>query len=228
MHVSLTNDALLDLSKQPAFLRLTKYDPAWAVIAELPKLCAAILPAMEGSTIGSPYIGPHVHVGRGTVIEHGAVIKGPAWIGEQCVIRTGCYIRENVVVGNGATLGNSCEFKQCVIFDGAEVPHFNYVGDSVVGHKGHLGAGVILSNVRLDRQPVKITLEDGAQVETGFRKFGAIIGDHAEIGCNAVLSPGSVIGRRAVVYPCTPWRGVLAEDHVAQYQPTLRIRPRMR
>jgi len=181
---------------------------------------------MQGRTIGASFIGEQVFVGRGTVIEPGAVIKGPAWIGNDCVIRPGCFIRENTVVGNGAVLGNSCEFKNCVVFDEAEIPHFNYVGDSIVGYKGHLGAGVILSNVRLDRREVKVAFDDGSRVDTGLKKFGAIIGDQAEIGCNAVISPGSVIGRRSIIYPCAPWRGVLAQDSVVQYQPSLRIRPR--
>lgn len=172
------------------------------------------------------WVGEHVRLGRGSVVEPGAVVKGPAWIGEDCQIRAGAYLRENVVVGNGVVLGNSCEFKNCVLFDEAEIPHFNYVGDSIVGHRGHLGAGVILSNVRLDRQPVKVAFDDGERVDTGLRKFGAIVGDHAEIGCNAVISPGSILGRGSVIYPCTPWRGVLEANCVVQYQPSLRIRPR--
>jgi len=200
--------------------------PAWAVLSNLKNLCTEIEPAMHGSTFGTPWIGEQVFIGQNTVVEHGAVIKGPAWIGKNCQIRAGAYIRENVVVGDGAVLGNSCEFKNCVVFDEAEIPHFNYVGDSVVGYKGHLGAGVILSNVRLDRMPVKIAFDDGERVDTGLRKFGAIVGDRAEIGCNAVISPGSIIGRSSVIYPCTPWRGVLNESSVVQYQPALRVRPR--
>jgi UDP-N-acetylglucosamine diphosphorylase / glucose-1-phosphate thymidylyltransferase / UDP-N-acetylgalactosamine diphosphorylase / glucosamine-1-phosphate N-acetyltransferase / galactosamine-1-phosphate N-acetyltransferase len=104
-------------------------------------------PAVLGDLIGRPFISANVFVGRGTVVEQGAVLKGPAWIGENCQIRSGCYVRENVVVGNGVVMGNSCEFKNSIIFDEAQVPHFNYVGDSILGFKAHLGAGVILSNV---------------------------------------------------------------------------------
>src|SRR5579885_1181837 len=106
-------------------------------------------PAMNGKLIGRPFVSNAVFVGRGTVIEQGAMLKGPAWIGEGCEIRNGCYIRENVVVGNGCVLGNSCELKNAIVFDDAQIPHFNYVGDSIIGWKGHLGAGVILSNVKL-------------------------------------------------------------------------------
>ena len=129
------------------------------------------------------------------------MIKGPAWIGEDCQIRNGCYIRENVIIGNGVVAGNSCEFKNCLVFDKANVPHFNYVGDSILGYQAHLGAGAILSNVKLDHTPISVVEPDGNVVTTGLRKFGAIVGDHAELGCNSVLSPGSIIGRRSIVYP---------------------------
>jgi len=172
-------------------------------------------PAILGKTIGKPFISNAVYVGKGTVIEQGAMIKGPAWIGENCEVRNGCYIRENVIVGNNVVLGNSCEFKNCLIFDNAQVPHFNYVGDSLLGYKAHLGAGVILSNVKLDKSEVTVATAEGP-VRTGLRKFGAVVGDHAEIGCNSVLSPGSLIGRGAVVYPGSQWRGFLPAGHIAK------------
>ncbi len=152
------------------------------------------------------------------------MIKGPAWIGEDCHIRNGCYMRENVIIGNGVVAGNSCEFKNCLIFDEAHVPHFNYVGDSILGHKAHLGAGVILSNVKLDHTPISVVESDGKPiVATGLRKFGAIIGDHAELGCNTVLSPGSIIGRRSIVYPGMQWRGVLGENQIAKVRQQIEI-----
>jgi NDP-sugar pyrophosphorylase family protein len=174
-------------------------------------------PAIHGKLIGKPFISGAVFIGRGTVIEQGAMVKGPAWIGENCEIRNGCYIRENVIVGNGVVLGNSCEFKNSIIFDDAEVPHFNYVGDSIIGHKGHLGAGVILSNVKLNRG--EVTVAAGGQIlPTGLRKFGAVIGDRAEVGCNSVLSPGSVIGRDTILYPGTLWRGVAPAGMVVKHK----------
>jgi len=165
-------------------------------------------PGIRGRTIGKPFISNMVFVGRGTVIEQGAMIKGPAWIGEGCEIRNGCYIRENVIIGNGVVLGNSCEFKNCLVFDEAQIPHFNYVGDSILGFRSHLGAGVVLSNTKLDHAPVSV-ISGGSPVATGLRKFGAIIGDFAEVGCNAVLSPGSLIGKGSILYPGTQWRGAL-------------------
>jgi NDP-sugar pyrophosphorylase family protein len=158
-------------------------------------------------------------------VEHGAMIKGPAWIGEGCEIRNGAYIRENVILGDGVVAGNSSEFKNCLVFNDAEVPHFNYVGDSILGHKAHLGAGVILSNVRLDRAQISVAGAEGA-IPTGLKKFGAVVGDRSEIGCNAVLSPGSIIGRSCIVYPGVQWRGVLADHSIAKLRQDLQISPR--
>ena len=179
-------------------------------------------PAVLGELIGKPFISDGVFIGRGTIVEQGAVLKGPAWIGENCQIRSGCYVRENVVVGNGVVMGNSCEFKNSIIFDEAQVPHFNYVGDSILGHRAHLGAGVILSNVKLDHGEVAVTTNEG-EIATGLKKFGAIVGDRTEIGCNAVINPGAVIGRDCLIYPGVNFRGVLAHGSVAKLRQEVQI-----
>ena len=163
------------------------------------------------------HVGPQVSLGAGTVVEPGAMILGPAIIGAGCRIRHGAYIRENVVVGDGCVVGNSVELKHCVLFNECQVPHFNYVGDSILGHKAHLGAGSILSNVKLDHQNVWVNFE-GTPIDTGLRKFGGLIGDKAEIGCNAVLNPGSIIGRSSVVYPNVSWRGILPQHMIAKHE----------
>ncbi len=205
------------------------FDNVGEVWEALPKITAylqfRLKPAILGKLIGRPFVSNAVFVGKGTVIEQGAMVKGPAWIGENCEIRNGCYIRENVIVGNGCVLGNSSEFKNCLIFNGSKVPHFNYVGDSILGYRSHLGAGVILSNVRLDGKEVVVT-DQGSHRGTGLRKFGAIIGDRAEIGCNSVLNPGSIVGREALIYPETQWRGVLPANHIAKLRQDLSIHPR--
>ena len=189
---------------------------AWQALSKIsPYLQFRLKPAILGNTIGKPFISSAVFIGKGTVIEQGAMIKGPAWIGENCEIRNGCYIRENVIIGNGVVAGNSCEFKNCLIFDGAQVPHYNYVGDSILGYKSHLGAGVILSNVKLDKSDVTVPGPEGL-LPTGLRKFGAIVGDHAEVGCNSVLSPGSLIGKHSIVYPGSQWRGFLPPNRIAK------------
>jgi NDP-sugar pyrophosphorylase family protein len=143
------------------------------------------------------------------------MIKGPAIIGRNCQIRHNAYFRGDVIVGDNCVVGNSCELKGAILFNGCQVPHFNYVGDSIIGHKAHLGAGVVLSNVKSLKGNVTVTHE-GRKLDTGLRKFGALVGDGAELGCNAVLNPGSIIGRNAVVYPLTNWRGVLAAHCIAK------------
>src|SRR5881409_1296945 len=172
-------------------------------------------PGVLGQLVGKPFLSNHVFIGRGTIVEQGAVLKGPAWIGENCQIRSGCYVRENVIVGDGVVMGNSCEFKNSILFDEVQVPHFNYVGDSIIGHKAHLGAGVKVSNVKLDRTNVTVEM-DGKPFDTGLRKFGALLGDGSEIGCNAVLNPGSIIGRGAIIYPSVNWRGILPANLIAK------------
>jgi NDP-sugar pyrophosphorylase family protein len=170
-------------------------------------------PAILGQLMGKPFISNTVFVGAGTIVEQGAVLKGPAWIGENCHVRSGCYVRENVIVGEGVVMGNSCEFKNCIICDEAQIPHFSYVGDSILGYRAHLGAGVILSNVKLDHGEISVAAADGT-IATGLTKFGAIIGDRSEIGCNAVINPGAVIGRDCIIYPGANFRGVLANGTI--------------
>lgn len=143
-------------------------------------------------------------------------IIGPAWIGANTEIRPGAYIRGNVIVGEDCVLGNACEFKNVLLMDGVQVPHFSYVGDSILGNKAHLGAGVICSNLRSDQRPVVVRRVDGTKIDTGLRKLGAIVGERAEIGCNCVLQPGSIIGRNAIIYPLTPFRGTLPADSSAR------------
>ena len=216
----------LDLDHTDHRVIFDNVEHVWQVLEKIaPYLQFRLKPAMLGTLIGKPFLGPDVFVGEGTVIEPGAMIKGPAWIGEGCQIRNGAYIRENVIIGNHVVAGNSCEFKNCLIFDKAEVAHFNYVGDSILGYKSHLGAGVILSNVRLDRREVMVSLPDAA-IPTGLKKFGAIVGDHAEIGCNSVISPGSIIGRGSVIYPGVSWRGILPEKQIVRLRQQLDILPR--
>ena len=179
-------------------------------------------PAVLGELLGKPFISNHVFIGRGTAVEQGAVLKGPAWIGENCQIRSGCYVRENVIAGDGVVMGNSCEFKNCILFDDVQVPHFNYVGDSILGYHAHLGAGVILSNVKLDHGEIVVVTPDG-NIPTGLTKFGAIVGDRTEIGCNAVINPGSVLGRDCMIYPGVNFRGVLPHGSMVKLRQELQV-----
>jgi NDP-sugar pyrophosphorylase family protein len=168
------------------------------------------------------YIGEQVFVGEGTVIEDGVMIKGPAMIGRNCQIRHNAYIREQVIIGDNCIVGNSCEVKNSLLFNEAAAPHFNYIGDSVLGYKAHLGAGVKISNVKL--APGNVTVEiEGRPFDTGLRKFGALLGDHSEVGCNAVLNPGSIIGRGALIYPNANWRGFLPANLIAKNKAAVEV-----
>jgi len=167
-------------------------------------------------------IGDRVIIGEGTVVEPGAMIKGPAIIGKNCQIRHNAYIRENAIVGDDCVVGNASELKNAFLFNGVQVPHYNYVGDSILGFKAHLGAGVKISNIKLVAGNVAVTL-DGTRIDTGLRKFGALMGDHAEVGCNAVLNPGSILGRGAMVYPNVFWRGFLPAENIAKNKAEIEI-----
>jgi NDP-sugar pyrophosphorylase family protein len=210
----------LDLSETEHAGLFLPEEPVWAALARIAEHLAELLdrvgPTTQGASVDPrAFVGEGVRLGLGVVVEANAVIKGPAWIGPGTIVRSGAYVRENVLVGEGCVLGNSCEFKNCLLFNCCEVPHFNYVGDSILGYRAHLGAGVVCSNVRLDRATVKVREGEGF-LDTGLRKFGAVVGDRAEIGCNSVLSPGAVLGRECLVYPLTSWSGVLPARHLAR------------
>lgn len=166
-----------------------------------------------------------VYLGEGVSLPAYATIIGPAWIGAGTQIRPGAFIRGNVIAGEGCVLGNASEFKNCLLMDGVQAPHFNYVGDSILGNRAHLGAGAICSNLRLDRGEIGVQLPSG-WVNTGLRKFGAILGDEAEVGCNAVLNPGTLLGRRSLVMPAVAYGGVLPAATIARVRQQVSVVPR--
>ncbi len=215
----------LDLKQFPFPELFDGCDHVWDALKKLPEFIKQRLkPARLGTTLGTPFIADDVFIGKGTVVEHGATIKGPAIIGENCQVRSSAYVRGNVIVGNECVLGNASEFKNAVLFNNVQVPHFSYVGDSILGYKTHLGAGVILSNVKSIKGNVTVggTRGEGrgakseTAIDTGLRKFGAVIGDGSDIGCNCVLNPGSIIGRNCVLYPNVLWRGVCPADSIVK------------
>jgi len=152
--------------------------------------------------------GDNIWIAKSATIASTASITGPAIIGKETEVRPGAFIRGNVIVGEGAVVGNSTELKNVVLFNKVQVPHYNYVGDSILGFKAHMGAGSITSNVKADKKLV-VVKGDSYSIETGIKKFGAMLGDDAEIGCNSVLNPGTVIGRNSNVYPLSSVRGVV-------------------
>jgi NDP-sugar pyrophosphorylase family protein len=202
---------------------------AWDALKKLaPYIEVNVRPGLNNRCEGVAFIGEKVFIGEGTVVEDGAMIKGPAIIGRNCQIGHNAYIREHVIVGDNCVVGNSTELKNALLFNEAVAPHFNYVGDSILGYRAHLGAGVILSNVKSLGGNVTVEV-DGQPYDTGLGKFGALVGDGAEIGCNAVLNPGSIIGRGAVIYPCVNWRGILPANMIAKNKAQIEVvvrRPR--
>src|ERR1700741_4491248 len=186
---------LFDLSQTEHAALFDGCEHAWDGLKKLKDYIEAhVRPSPHSLDQARVFIGEDVFIGEGTVIEDGAMIKGPAIIGRNCEIRHNAYIREHVIVGDHCVIGNSCEFKHSLLFNHSVVPHFSYVGDSILGCKAHLGAGVKISNVKL--MPGNVTVEkDGVPFDTGLRKFGALLGDNTDVGCNSVLNPGSIVGR---------------------------------
>lgn len=221
---------LFDLAQTDHAALFDDCEYAWEVLGKIKAYLQSLLkkPKLSNSCQGVAFIGDQVTIGEGTVVEDGVMIKGPAVIGKNCQIRHGAYFRENVIVGDNCVVGNSTELKNVLMFNGAVAPHFNYVGDSILGHQAHLGAGVKISNVKVVKGNVTVDIE-GRPHDTGLRKFGALIGDGAEIGCNAVLNPGSIIGQGAVVYPNVNWRGILPTHMMAKNKAEVEVvmmRPR--
>jgi NDP-sugar pyrophosphorylase family protein len=203
---------------------------AWDALKKIEAYLASVPKQNPPKRSPGASIGGKVLIGEGTVVEPGALIKGPAIIGKNCQIRHNAYLRENVILGDGCVVGNSSELKNALLFNGCQVPHFNYVGDSILGYKAHLGAGVICSNLK--SLPGNVTIMvDGAPLDTGLRKFGALIGDGAEVGCNSVLNPGSILGRGAIIYPGVSWRGFLPANNIVKNKSEIEVvvkRPRER
>lgn len=213
--------SLLDLRETEHAELFDLTEPAWNALSRIEGYLSALLDRIESSVPQGQIdpravVGARVHVAEGAVIEPNAVVQGPAWIGKGSLVRSGAYVRENVIVGDDCILGNSSEFKNCLLLNGCEIPHFNYVGDSILGHRVHLGAGAICSNFRLDHAMIRVKNRKGEIIETGLQKLGAIVGDRCEIGCHAVLNPGSVLGRDCIIYPLMSWSGTLAAESIVK------------
>lgn len=161
--------------------------------------------------------GENVWIAKSAKVAPTAFIGGPAIIDEEAEIRHCAFIRGNAIVGKGAVVGNSTELKNVVLFNKVQVPHYNYVGDSVLGYKAHMGAGSITSNVKSDKTLVVVKAEE-EQIATGLKKFGAMLGDNVEVGCNSVLNPGTVVGRGSQIYPVSCVRGVVAAGSIYKKQ----------
>lgn len=209
----------LDHSLAAPLLRRARYP--WEVFSELSEFLFHIGEELPWSQYRS--LGNGIWIAEGVSIAENVHMRGPCIIGPRTEIRPGAFLRGNVLVGADAVVGNVCELKNCILFDGVQVPHYNYVGDSVLGYRVHLGAGAVTSNVKSDRTPICLQYGD-RRIPTGRCKLGAMIGDLAEIGCHCVLNPGTVIGRESTVYPLSSVRGYVPERSI--YKSSERIVPK--
>lgn len=197
---------LFDLTHTLAAPLLEKTEYPWEALADIGEFILALGPTLSPAEYDR--VQENVWIARETEIYPTACIKGPCIIGPGTEVRPGVFIRGNALVGAGCVVGNSTELKNVILFDGVQVPHYNYVGDSILGYKAHMGAGSITSNVKSDKTLVVVKDGEGA-IPTGRKKVGALLGDRVEIGCNSVLNPGTVVGRDSSVYPLSSVRGVI-------------------
>lgn len=204
--------SLLDLSQTEFADIFDKCEYPFEILKKIGSYILEKGPELDGRY---KLIKENVWVGEFTVIADSASITGPAIIGCNCEIRHNAFIRGNAVIGNNCVIGNSTEVKNSFLFNSVQAPHFNYVGDSVMGYKSHIGAGVILSNVKSVPGNVTIRTADDV-IETGLRKFSAVLGDHVEVGCNSVLNPGTIVGKGSVIYPLTSARGFIPENYIVK------------
>lgn len=178
----------------------------------LPKIKAFIAEFIKNGAPGFFEIKDNVFVGKNVKIAQTATIEPPAIIGDNCEIRPGAYIRGNVITGRNCVIGNSSEVKNCVLLNNVQIPHYNYVGDSVLGNYAHMGAGAICSNLKADKKAVVI--RGDIDISTELRKIGAFLADYADVGCGSVLNPGTIVGKNSTVYPLSSVRGVIPANSI--------------
>ena len=207
--------ALYDLSHTLAAPLLAQVTYPWEVLDGLGAFIRTLGADLPAGEYDAPAPGVWVH--RSARVAPTAFLGEGVIIGPDTEVRHGAFIRGNALVGAGAVVGNSTELKNVILFDGVQVPHYNYVGDSILGYKAHMGAGAITSNVKSDKTPVTVRVEE-ARLDTGRKKLGAMLGDLVEIGCGSVLNPGTVIGRRTRVYPLSSVRGFVPADSIYKQQ----------
>ena len=206
---------LYNLEETIAKKLLEKFQYPWEALPEINKFILEIGLQLDKDIYELQ--GENIWIAKSANIYPTAYIKGPAIIGENAEVRHCAFIRGNAIVGNNAVVGNSTELKNVIIFNNLQLPHYNYVGDSILGYKAHMGAGSITSNVKSDKKLV-IVRNGEEKIETGLKKFGAMLGDCVEVGCGSVLNPGSVIGRNTNIYPLSSVRGVVKENSIYKNQ----------
>ena len=196
----------------------------WDVLQKIaPYVRANVRTEILGRVEDGAHIIGEVFIDEGTVVEAGAYVRGPAIIGKNCEIRTGAYVRGDALVGDSCIVGNATELKNTLFLDRAAAPHYNYCGDSVLGNDANLGAGTKLSNYKIAADKTVRLLADGKVIDTGLIKFGAILGDGANTGCNSVLNPGTVLGRNVLVYACAALRGYVPHDTIVKLRQSIEL-----
>ena len=203
---------LLDLNETIAAELFEGKTYPWEVLPEIGEFIMKIGPTLSTSEYECHE--GNIWIARSATVAPTAYIHGPAIIGKNAEVRQCAFIRGNAIVGEGAVVGNSTELKNVILFNKVQVPHYNYVGDSILGYKSHMGAGSITSNVKSDKKLVVVKDDKGNRIETGLKKFGAMLGDEVEVGCNSVLNPGTVVGRNSNIYPLSCVRGVIPSGHI--------------
>lgn len=211
MKTQLFTEALLDLSQTVAKDLFQEVEYPWEVLAKLSSFILELGPRLPEEEYEKR--GENIWVAKSAKVAPSAYLGGPLIICSGAEIRHCAFIRSSTIVGEGAVVGNSTELKNALLFNKVQTPHYNYVGDSVLGYRSHMGAGSITSNVKSDKTLVTVCI-DGTRIETGLKKFGAVLGDYAEIGCSTVLNPGSVVGRSSNIYPLSMVRGYVPENSI--------------
>ena len=206
-----TNEIFLELNTIAKDL-ITSYDSPWEILPNIKDFIIEL-----GHSLNDDYeqVEENIWIHKNAIVAKTAFIKAPTIIDDGAEIRHCAFIRGSVIVGKHYVLGNSCEIKNAILFDNVEVPHFNYVGDSILGYHSHMGAGSITSNVKSDRQLVKIKYQNDI-IETNIKKVGAFLGDYVEVGCNSVLNPGTIVKPYTNIYPLTSVRGVIDGNSIVK------------
>lgn len=214
--ITIRTSELYDLSHTLAAPLLSKYEFPWEALPYIKEFVIELGKTLSRDEYDNP--AENVWIAKSAKIAPSATVSAPCIIGKDTELRTGAFIRGSVIVGDGCVVGNSCELKNAILFDCVQVPHFNYIGDSVLGYRSHTGAGAITSNVKSDKTLVTVKGEDGEAIPTGLKKFGAMLGDYVEVGCNSVLNPGTVIGRNTNIYPLSSVRGTVPPGSIFKGQ----------
>ncbi len=208
-------EALLDLSKTCAAKIFEGLTYPWEALPKISEFIMSLGPTLDKDEFEQK--DENIWIAKSAKVAPSAYLHGPLIIFPEAEVRHCAFIRGSAIVGRGCVIGNSTELKNCIIFEGAQVPHYNYIGDSILGYKAHLGAGAITSNLKSDRSLVTIP-DDNGKINTELKKFGAIVGDNVEVGCNSVLNPGTIIGRGSTVYPLSMVRGTVPENSIYKKQ----------